>query len=362
MKEPLRLNIMDLNRDNCNVLRGISILLIALHNFCHQISFAVKENEYLFKKQNYDAFINSIINFDLYEFPINFFSFFGHYGVPIFLYLTGYGLIIKYGTYNNKRLTFIKYEYLKLLRLMLPGFLLFLGIFLYRKHYLPLSLKEIGAQILMITNVFHGLNFRIKPGPYWYFGLTFQLYLLYIIIINTKGNNRTRITIKILSLILICYIVQAICIPDSKAIVNLRYNFFHAMLPFGIGILSGLFTFEKCTLNNKQLLVLLFMLAIIILLFSSNFYLWLLLPVFVISFIFICTHLIKNTLLHRIFSFLGIYSAIIFVTHPIARELVFWKFKDAETYQQLFLYIIITALMTIVFQWGYKFIPKPRTI
>ena len=93
MTVPLKLSILDLNRDNCNILRGISILLIATHNFCHQINFAVKENEYLFKEKNYDDFVNIIHNFNIYEFTIHLLSFIGHYGVPIFLFLTGYGLI-----------------------------------------------------------------------------------------------------------------------------------------------------------------------------------------------------------------------------------------------------------------------------
>ena len=362
MTVPLKLSILDLNRDNCNILRGISILLIATHNFCHQINFAVKENEYLFKEKNYDDFVNIIHNFNIYEFPIHLLSFIGHYGVPIFLFLTGYGLIKKYGTTNIKKLPFIKYEYLKLLRLMLPGFLLFLCIYYYRKHLLPLNVKEIGAELLMISNMFHWLDFRIKPGPYWYFGLTFELYLIYIFLINTKNSNLYQITIKILSLIIICYILQAICIPDSKSIVHLRYNFFHAMLPFGIGMLWGLYTFKELYLNKVQLLVLVLLSAYIVFIFSSNFYLWLLIPLFVIIFILLCAKMIEKTPLDHFFSYIGKFSAVIFVTHPIARELVFWKFKNVEIYQQLLLYILITIGLTIVFHFGYKYIPKPQNI
>ena len=89
-----------LTKRQCDVLRGIAIMGIFLHNFCHWLHGGHHENEYLFFKEHsmrmWDYWNNVFSgNFDGFEF-IQFFSFFGHYGVPLFLFLSGFGLVMKY--------------------------------------------------------------------------------------------------------------------------------------------------------------------------------------------------------------------------------------------------------------------------
>jgi hypothetical protein len=76
-------------------LRGIAILGIMLHNYCHWLGFAVKENEYTFDAERPMQFWDKLMSFDSDLF-IHFFSFFGHYGVPVFLFVSGFGLVKKY--------------------------------------------------------------------------------------------------------------------------------------------------------------------------------------------------------------------------------------------------------------------------
>lgn len=40
------MNTPTLSRSECNVLRGLAIIGIFLHNYCHWIGSIVKENEY----------------------------------------------------------------------------------------------------------------------------------------------------------------------------------------------------------------------------------------------------------------------------------------------------------------------------
>ena len=47
-----------LNRTECNILRGIAIAGIVLHNYCHWLRPIVKENEYQFNQHNVDWFNN----------------------------------------------------------------------------------------------------------------------------------------------------------------------------------------------------------------------------------------------------------------------------------------------------------------
>ena len=92
-----------LSRTESSALRGIAILGIILHNYCHFLGFAVKENEYKFDAGRPMQFLDKLfsLNSDLF---IQFFSFLGHYGVPIFLFISGYGLVKNHAFLDgNKR-------------------------------------------------------------------------------------------------------------------------------------------------------------------------------------------------------------------------------------------------------------------
>ena len=84
-----------LTRTECTAMRGIAILAIVLHNYCHFIGRIVKENEYQFFTSNNDRFLQVLTHPD-YLLPVHLLSYFGHYGVPVFLFLSGYGLVRKY--------------------------------------------------------------------------------------------------------------------------------------------------------------------------------------------------------------------------------------------------------------------------
>ena len=84
-----------LTREACNALRGLAIIGIFLHNYCHWLGPIVKENEYQYIQHNVDWLAQVIVNPD-FNLPIHLLSFFGHYGVPVFLFLSAYGLVMKY--------------------------------------------------------------------------------------------------------------------------------------------------------------------------------------------------------------------------------------------------------------------------
>ena len=75
-------------------MRGLAIIGIFLHNYCHWLGFAVKENEYTFTMSKASSLMQAISNPD-WNLPIHLISFFGHYGVPVFLFLSAYGLVMK---------------------------------------------------------------------------------------------------------------------------------------------------------------------------------------------------------------------------------------------------------------------------
>ena len=132
-----------LNRTECNALRGLAIIGIFLHNYCHWLGPIVKENEYQYIQRNVDWLHQVMASPDGWL-PMHLLSFFGHYGVPVFLFLSAYGLVLKYE--SGPRLTqgaerfsitgrhlpnlgeglrFVRYHYLKLFKMMIVGFVAF---------------------------------------------------------------------------------------------------------------------------------------------------------------------------------------------------------------------------------------------
>ena len=108
-------NSLILTKGQCTLLRGIAILGIVLHNLAHTFPFAVKENEYTFSLGR-TFLLNEYAHDIPATLPIQLLSFFGHYGVPIFVFLSGYGLVMKYERTDGKVSTasFLSYNYLKL--------------------------------------------------------------------------------------------------------------------------------------------------------------------------------------------------------------------------------------------------------
>ena len=133
-----------LNKQDTGALKGLAILCIAIHNFCHWLPMAVHENEYVFRLEDSFKLLHYVENFRPHVL-LNVFSHFGHYGVPVFLFLSGYGLVCKYERSAPGGLMagapspapdgsspalpgaaqFVRTHIVKLWQLMLPALLLF---------------------------------------------------------------------------------------------------------------------------------------------------------------------------------------------------------------------------------------------
>ena len=170
-----------LSRTETNALRGLAIIGIILHNYCHFLSFAVKENEYTFDVTRPQQMMEMLMSFDKDLF-IHIFSFFGHYGVPVFLFASGFGLVMKYERSKSQGavavLPFMTYHYLKLFRLMILGFVTFIIVYILRHDdgAVVYAFDRVVSQLTMVINfVYDKPQKIIKPGPYWYFGLMVQL-------------------------------------------------------------------------------------------------------------------------------------------------------------------------------------------
>ena len=222
-------------------MRGIAILAIMLHNYCHYVKGIAKENEYQFLTKRCDRLWEALTSPDEFL-PMDLLSFFGHYGVPVFLFLSGYGLIRKYELDPQPvgHIPFLRYHYLKLLRMLVVGFVLFIMVDAVTPGRFPFHWDNVIAQLLMYINVLPEPDKIIWPGIYWFFGLMLQLYIVYRLLLYRRSSW------YVVALIAVCWLLQVFCDPDGDTINRLRYNFIGGMLPFGLGVLFGGAEVRRC--------------------------------------------------------------------------------------------------------------------
>ena len=359
-----------LTRAECNALRGIAILGIFLHNFCHWLNPVVKENEYQYFQHNVDWFAQCAARVNEL-FPAHVISFFGHYGVPVFLFLSAYGLEMKYGNGHGKApdgrrvvvSSFVRYHYLKLFKMMIVGFICFTVVDAMTAGSWHYNVAQIVGQLLMINNFYDQPDRNIWPGPFWFFGLMLQLYVVYRLLLYRRHWGWT------VGLMAVCTVAQLFMDPEGENLNYWRYNFMGGMLPFGLGLLFARY-------GNKVMLVNLtfgsFLMSWVVCSFfivsaSGSFYTWVIVPALVcyasVYFIKTVSTLPLPWLRARIgyvLGWLGNVSAALFVIHPAIRKVFITVSRQGDIYTGLLLYAIASLGAAWLVMKLMRHIPNPK--
>ncbi len=370
-----------LSRQACNALRGLAIIGIFLHNYCHWLGPIVKENEYQYIQHNVDWLAQVLANADIYL-PVHLLSFFGHYGVPVFLFLSAYGLVMKYEAkphlaastqmYNisgkampnwREPLRFIRYHYLKLFKMMIVGFVAFTLLDAITPGAHKYHLLDIVAMLGMFNNLLPNPDHIIWPGPYWFFGLMLQLYIVYRLLLYRRHWGWT------VALTVVCIGIQLALggdNPESETMNRYRYNFMGGMLPFGLGILYArygekiLMTFHSPVTN---LFGCIFCLSLIYSL-SGSMVGWTFVPFFICLLSVLVAELLANVHwlsgLYKVLEWMGSISAALFVCHPITRKICIPLSRGGDIYAGLLLYIVSSICIAWLFSLLMKKIPNPK--
>lgn len=336
---------MILNRDDCQVLRGMAITCIFLHNYCHLLDGATHENEFWFSEEFNHDFWNNIFSNDAF---VHIFSYLGHWGVPVFVFITGYGLTLKYSETKEdthvSMTSFIWAHYKKFFKPIL------LGMFFYMLVYFLIngSLWEnwdviFLTQLTLTNNLVLYPDKLIKPGPYWYFGMTMQLYLIYRIIVYRRSLHYFLCCL-FLSVTALLFLYN-----HHYSLIWFKYNAIGWLLPFSLGLLIGKREHEP-NLNRWQWLGLAFFTIGVILTGGGIYYIWLFIPVFAVLFFISCCKSLNGST-YRIFHFIGDISLYIFVFHPIVRELLLTLLPMPYQYLGIYLYIVIVIVGALFISW-----------
>ena len=375
------MNVPVLSRSECNVLRGLAILGIFLHNYCHWIGPIVKENEYQYFQHNVD-WLNQVMASPDLNLPFHLISFFGHYGVPVFLFLSAYGLVLKYEAKPHldqaskfvnihgkalfdwrDPLRFIHYHYLKLFKMMMVGFVAFAMLDAITPGAHKYHFLDIVAMLGMFNNVLPEPDHIIWPGPFWFFGLMLQLYIVYRLFIYRRHWG---ITVGLMVICLAIQLALGFDNPESEAMNRYRYNFMGGMLPFGLGILYArygekiLMTFHHNVTNTFGIIFC----GITIYSFSESMIGWTFVP-FLICLLSVLTAKVLSGVnwlsrVNKALEWMGSISAALFVCHPITRKIFIPISRQGDMYAGLLLYIISSICLAWLFSQLMKKIPNPK--
>lgn len=361
-----------LSRTECRILRGLAIAGIVLHNYCHWLRHVVQENEYQFNQHNVDWF-NRVMahHFDHYTL-LHLLSYFGHYGVPVFLFLSAYGLVIKYEvkipqemavnpSYKEPSIfSFFRYHFLKLFRMMIVGFSCFVLVDAITPGPHRYQVLDIIGQMGLFNNLLPNPDDIIWPGPYWFFGLMMQLYIVYRLFLYKKNWT------WVVAFIVICTVLELLCDPNGETINRLRYNFIGGMLPFGLGLL-----YAKYMRNlHISAFYLIFVISLFGVWYGDKYYFtWLFVPMFICSLAVSFVKIImswnnKNPEMKlgvaNKSEWLGGLSAAMFISHPITRKIIIPISKSGDLYTGLLLYVITSICVAWLFKEFMKQVPSPK--
>lgn len=348
------------SKENSNILRGIGILAIMLHNFLHIPQFGLpRENEMSFSEEKAGAFFDMLTSGG-WNVIAEWFSFLGWIGVPVFIFLTGYGTAITSSfsnkTINYSSVNYIKKSFLKLFALMLPAVLFFAGIDIIKHEIWPGLFKRF-FYLTMSTNLAYPY-LKCDPGVYWYFGLTFQFYVLWALF-GKKLNNKSLI---ILSLLFMAGLA-VLCLVDAPAALSIyRHCFTGWFFIFAIGVYFG----NRKGNGEKELswnlsvfvwLLLAIVLFAMVVLMNKWLATWLFVPVVALGMFYAAGKVIlRMPHVAKIFRWFGGLSACIFVCHPIARLIVIRGVYPHVS--NLLLITLVYIVVSIVLAMGYERIYK----
>lgn len=328
---------------------------------CHWAGGIVRENESEFISDNVTDFLRSITHPHIHT-PADILSFIGWYGVPVFVFLSGYGLVRKYEVCAAPLIPgrFMLRNWLKLVRLMLPGILVFCLLRVGLDIISGMTVAATAGNALGILGELTMINdplwlfYPTYPGVYWYFGMTLELYAIYALCIW----HRPRWMMWLL--VVAALLFQVMLYPSEETessyalLIWTRKNFIGWMTAFAAGIVYG----RRQEMSRKMAIYTACGAVVLFIPSMTNELTWQLSPLCAIVIAIITAKATANiSQWSRVWVWLGSYSAFLFAVHPIVRTLVYNVSKmvgspvEGHLYLSLCIYLALLAPATAIYKW-----------
>lgn len=202
----------DLTLEDTTFYKGLAILMIVMHNFFHFLPPGTGENEQNFSPIRLENYIH-IFSQPEFIFQATF-SFLGHYGVQVFLFLSAYGLTKKY---LNSEISYFSYLQRRILKIY-PAFLFSIIVWIIyaalthggipnAMQYIINNLDSLLYKLTFIANFIPGELYTLN-GPWWFVSLIVQFYIIfpYMLTLFKKYGTAALIFLSLISLIITAYL------------------------------------------------------------------------------------------------------------------------------------------------------------
>ena len=319
------------NKEESMIVKGIAIILMIIHHL-----FAFPDR---IVAPSYYMSIPVLGNNIAYYLGV-----FGRICVAIYLFISGYGLYLKYSKQNNFEWIIDKVKNF-LINYWLVIFLVFIPLGVILKEY-ELNIKEL---ILNLTCI------KISYiSSWWFVRIYFELLILFPILIKVVDNNLLSSSVKgILAPVIFTVLRQNINIINNP-IINIVFEIITYMPLFMIGVIFAKFDiFQKINelMNKYKINNIISNLSILLIVFVSRcitsnvFYLDLIyVPIFIYVVINIIS-LINTKTLVNLFLFLGVNSTNLWLIHDIFLEKYF---QSVVYYPRVSILILAWILILIL--------------
>lgn len=332
---------MNLSREQCLNMKGVGILLIMVHNYV-DLLMGIHCNEMSYTQAYTDAFVSHAFSSSAFWYIL---SYAGWIGVPLFFFVSGYGLTKKYGSNSElKVFPYLKSHVIKLWKLLVPVYLLYAVIY----HYVfgEYIWWKAMLSVMTFTANFYGDIF-FDPGVYWFFGVILQFYVLFLVF--------RRLSVRWLYVLLAAFVVIhyiALYFTGETTMIWVRHNFTGWGAPFILGMIAAKNGFDIPERWKLPVCI------------GSFCLLWLCLtwkpmvPLAELTFVVFAVSLVKM-MAFKPMAFIGAISASIFVVHPFVR-MVFYQTispirgQTTHPVTMTVLYIVTALLLS----WGHHILLK----
>lgn len=193
-------------------------------------------------------------------------------------------------------------------------------------------------------------------GVYWFFGLIFELYVLYRLFIY----RRSMAWIIGLNIAALATFVALWLHGDILLMSMVRHNLMGWILPFTIGVVFARYDFSKYFEHKWRNIAIVLLAGPIIVGMNFNAYLWYFSPIVAIVAALALAKLWRGGM------WLGAISSFLFVAHPIVRKVALdndvmalfgigsdWQYTTGLAIL-LALYFAVTIPSALLFQWIHK--------
>ena len=173
--------LADLDLRDSTVLKGLAISFIVLHNFFHAVNPA-RQNEFHFHPGGFAIFLGQVQHAPT---AIQaFFSYFGHLGVVVFIFLSAYGLAKSHWDDSASWTQFMVRRIVKLypiFGLIVLPWTFIISFQVPREQFLHTILPEIVLLMAGISPLLPGLD--LPPvGPWWFIPFIVEFYAVFYLL------------------------------------------------------------------------------------------------------------------------------------------------------------------------------------